>query len=255
MALSIRQKAKNYTIYPEIPLNVILPNAVAANSFLAVLVFAHRTPDSFNVLYLDAETIAPNVFDDKTDTFTLQDKVVNLSQESGTFSPPLSPPIVSPDVSGYFPSVYVFTAPATVGAQKVTIVDPGNSNAGSPPFAPPIEYGRPVFDGGIEAVVYEIAKPTSISVDKHAHATSNETPLVAALTPTGINEFLLEAAILMDSTALVPASTATLLDSGSFPAGSSSWVVQGTVQTAAVAASGFGNPVKYVGGIVAVALA
>ena len=154
MALSIRQKAKNYTVYPIVPLKVALPAASVANSLLAVLVIGQRTPYNFNEDLLVTETVAPVVTDDVGNVYTQQNQIVDLYTELST-----SPPVVSPDASGYFPSVYLFTSPATPGGSPavqpstIYVTDAGlYGTAQSPPTL-----GRPVFDGGITALGFEIA--------------------------------------------------------------------------------------------------
>ena len=258
MSISILQKSKNYTVYPETPLKVVLPAAVTAGSKLAVLVMGHRTSYAFNVSSLATETVAPVIYDDKFDAFSLIDSVVNLSQETGS-----SPPIVSPDASGNYPSIYAFFASATTGAQAVSIVDAGLAASSSPPVnSPPIALGRPVFDSGLEAVVFEIAGLSS-GVTGHAHATGDASALgYGILTPGSASSLVLELGMLIDSFSISPFPGSTsppipaafLEYSSRFPAGSSSWVIQTTQQTAAEPNGGFANPIEYVGGVVALAL-
>ncbi len=127
-AYQIIQSAKNFTVYPEVPLSVWLPapvkSTVTYKTGLVAFVFAHRTSYGFNVGQLAAETPAPNIYDDKSSSYSQETQIVNLTQE-GSMSPPLSPPVLSPDASGNYLSAYAFFAQANVGAQQVFIVDPG----------------------------------------------------------------------------------------------------------------------------------
>lgn len=250
MSISILQTAKNHTVYPEIPLVVTLPAAVTAGSYLAVIVFGQRTANPFNTLALGTTinniAVAPAIKDDRsatlTDTFTLRDSIVNLSQELGS-----SPPIISPDASGYFPSVYTFltSTAATAGVKNITITDPGNNVS----LSPPIAYGRPVFDGGLYAVVIEIAG-TSSGFDKAGHATGIVRNIGASIfTPTSNNSIVIESGIMMDSSSISPVSPAVLQHTNKFPAGSSQWVVVTTIQTSKLANGGFSNPIEYAAGV------
>ena len=265
MSISILQKSKNFTVYPEIPLQVVLPNAVTAGSYLVVVVFGHRTPNPFNTNALSTVTVHPVVYDDMFDTFTLIDDVVNLYQELS-----VSPPIAAPDASGYFPSVYTFVAKVVYGSFSppvyshiVTVTDPGLAANSSPPISsPPYALGRPIFDGGLEAVVFEIAG-LGTGVTAHGNVTGDGNPLGHGLvTPGSTNSLVLEIGILMDSTTISPAPgsvspplyAGTIQYTDSYPAGSSSWIIQSTLQTTARTSSGFLNPIEYAGGVVALVL-
>lgn len=267
MALSIRQKAKNYTVYPIVPLKVALPAASVANSLLAVLVIGQRTPYNFNEDLLVTETVAPVVKDDVGNTYTQQNQIVDIYTELST-----SPPVVSPDASGYFPSLYLFTSPATAGGSPavqpstITVTDAGlYGTAQSPPTL-----GRPVFDGGITAIAFEIAGKYTGSgqtvVDKTAISETAHAALGAGiLVPTNNSELVLELGVLIDSSAIglgaagisPPTVAAAYQDSGNIAAsGSSYWLIQSTLHGAEKDTSaGFSNPIQYAGGVLAVAFA
>ena len=254
--LSIVQSAKGYTVYPEIPLKVTLPAAATALSIFAVVVLGNSTGGPFNTSYLDTTdpyalfTVVPDptVVDDETDTFTKRRNIINLYQEISS-----SPVLTSPDASGYYLIAYVFTAPATAGAQVITVSDPGVSST----YSPPLAAGKPMFDGGITAVVFEIAgsylgSASQTTYDSGGSHSGYADPLLATLTPGQTHNLLLEVGIMMDSSSITPAAGATLQHSGSFPAGSSFWTIQTTIQASATAAAGFANPIEYTGGVIAV---
>jgi hypothetical protein len=183
-------------------------------------------------------------------------------------SPPLSPPVVSPDVSGNYLSAYAFFAQAAVGTQQIFIIDPGLVT--SPPSTPPIEAGRPVFDSGIQAVVFEVAHVTAVggstlgassSFNAAASASSDQATIGAGLITTAASiTAILEAAILMDSSSITPAAAVLpavsgYAHAGRFPAGSSSWIIFSTVgQSTAYASKGYLNPIEYTGGVLAISV-
>ena len=249
MAVSILQTAKNRTAYPEVPLDVVLPVPTTAGSLLVALIFAQKTGYPFNVGDIVTQTTTPGVINDKWDTLTLVDDVVDLSQEIG-----FSPPIMEPDVSGYFPSIYVFSGVATTGAQKVSAASFYPDEVLSPPLSPPFIGTRPVFDGGMEMVVLEVAGYQT-GVEAHGNTYSNSATLGASLiTPGFNNELVIEAGLLIDGSSIIPPASATYIYSGSMPAGSSSWIVQSTLQTTKAATSGFTNPIQYSGAVVTLAI-
>ena len=208
--LNIKQSASNYTVYPEVPLQLTLGSPTTAKSLLAMLVFANRTNYGFNIGSEGAETVAPAVNDDKGNTWTLREHVLNIAQDYGT-----SPPVISPDASGNFPSIYLFTAPLSgslvSGGTTAYVTDAGLSNT---VVSPPIEYGRPVFDGGIRAVLLECAGTTGgtgtqTAVDVHGSVIETEsgsppeTVIGSGLiTPGSANELVIEAGALIDSSAI-----------------------------------------------------
>jgi len=264
MALSIKQTAKNYTVYPEVPLDVQLQSGTTAQSLLVVFVFAQQTGSYQNYAQLAPETAPPLVYTDKGDLLTQTDQVLNIPQEVGyaSFSPPDPNAIASPDASWNFPSVYLFTGAPTAGAKHVYIVDGGLGNT-SPAMSSPPEAdwpaGRPVFDGGIKAFAFEVAGKYSgtgqTAVDKHGTVSGNSTTIGAGLfTPTNDDELVLEAGVLLDSSAIGLGTGATYQHSADYPAGSSSYLVQSTLQSTKAANAGFSNPIDYAGAAIAVAL-
>jgi len=256
MALSILQFARNYTVYPEVPLQVSLPSPTTAKSLLALLVFGHRTNYGFNIGRESAETVAPVITDDKANTWTLLEYILNIAQDYGT-----SPPVISPDASGNFPSVYLYVAPSSgslkSGGVTAWVTDAGLSNAS---VSPPIEYGRPVFDSGIRAVLLECAGTTGTpgtqtAVDVHGNTiTANAKLGYQLINPSNNNELIIEAGALIDSSALGLGTGASYVTSASYPAGSSYWLVQQTLQGTKAKSAGFSNPIGYMGAAAAVAL-
>jgi len=253
----ILQNTKNYTVYPTVPLALTLPAVTTANDLLVCLVFAQRSSYGFNTDNLTAETVAPVVSDDKNNTWTLRQSLINLYQELSA-SPPQSPPVISPDASWNFPSVYLFTAPVSVAnGQNVYVTDAGLGDyVASPPIvSPPIALGRPVFDGGIKALLFEVQGPSTDTVDTSGKTTGGQTALgYHLITPGGTNRLVIEAGVLIDSSALGLGTGATYQHSAAYPAGSSYYLVQSTTQTTAVASAGFSNPVNYAGGVIAIAI-
>ena len=270
MALSISQSARNYTMYPELPLKLVLPATSVANNMLVLFVFGNRTNYGFNISQETAETPDPIVADDQGNTWTRRQKLVNLCLEEST-SPPQSPPVISPDASGYYPSFYLFTASVATGKTSaiptVSIYDAGLSGAiTSPPlsWSPPIVYGRPVFDGGIRAVLMEITGSGSRTYDKSSTIiTDSATPGAALITPSAGNEMVIEACALIDSSAiglgaasLSPPLAATYQHSSNFTSGSTYFLIQSTVEgSSALASLGFSNPIGYAAGVISVAIA
>ena len=244
MPISIIQKSRNHTFYQEVPLTVTLPSPTTAGSKLIVVVFGGKSAYPFNVKDLITETLNPTVSDDKSDSFTQVTQIVGLSQEAND-----SPP-TAPDVSGYYLNAYVFSATATTGAQVVSVA------AFYPDIvlSPPMVQGRPVFNGGMSVEVFEIGGLIS-GVTGNATYVGEENPLGNnILTPGSANSLVLEAGMLIDSSCIDPDSKATLQYTGRFPDGSSYYAVQTTQQTSAAANAGFGNPVSYGGGVIAVSL-
>jgi len=262
MALSILQFARNYTVYPEVPLQVSLPSPTTAKSLLALLVFGHRTNYGFNIGRESAETVAPVITDDKANTWTLLEYILNIAQDYGT-----SPPVISPDASGNFPSVYLYVAPSSgslkSGGVTAWVTDAGLSNAS---VSPPIEYGRPVFDSGIRAVLLECAGTTGATGTQTAVDVSDSYIGVGTvvsgstvlgyqlINPGSDNELVVEAGVLIDSSALGLGTGASYVTSASYPAGSSCWLVQQTLQGTKAKSAGFSNPIGYMGAAAAVAL-
>jgi hypothetical protein len=268
-AYKIIQSAKNFTVYPEVPLSVWLPAPVSTTTNqtgLVAFIFAQRSSYGFNVGQLSSYTPDPNIYDDHSSSYSKKAYIVNLGQE-GSMSPPLSPPVISPDASWNFLSAYAFFAPAAKGTQQIFIADPGNTT--SPPSSPPIVVGRPVFDGGIYAVVFEVGNgsgspfvPGANSTFDKAGAVSSDQPTIGAslITTTGANEAILEAAILMDSSSITPAPAVSPVVSQyqyaeKYPAGSSQWIIFSSLgNSGAYASKGFLNPIEYTGGVLAISV-
>jgi len=262
MAPNIIQLTRNFTVYPEVPLQLTLGSPSTAKSLLALLVFGNRTNYGFNIG--DDETVAPVITDDMGNAWTLQEHVLNIAQDFGT-----SPPVISPDASGNYPSIYLFTAPTSgsllSGGSTAWVTDAGLAQS-PPTVSPPIEYGRPVFDGGITAVLLECAGTTGgagtqTAVDVHDSAIGAESgsppePVIGyqLITPGGGGELVIEAGALIDSSAIGLGTGASYVTSASYPAGSSYWLIQQTLQTSAVPSSGLSNPIGYMGAIIALAL-
>lgn len=260
---TIIQKANNSVAYQNKPLVATLSNGTTAGSHLAVVVEAQKSGYPFNVGSLNANTTIPTVVDNKGNTYTLVRSIVNQTQEVGS-----SPVLVSPDSAGYFPSLYVFvsTGAVTAGTQSVSVGSFYSDEYASPPlspptFSPPYVYsppvaslmtqGRPVFDGGIQAQVFEVAGVSSLASSSFGSAN------VAALGQNLLNAsgVILEAAILIDSSAIVPASPAAVLEySGTLYGGSSHFIVQVTTTTPSILSAGFTNSLRYTGAVIAVAL-
>jgi hypothetical protein len=263
--LSIKQFAHNYTVYPEVPLQVSLPSPTTAKSLLALLVFGHRTNYGFNVGEESAETVAPVITDDGGNTWTLLKYILNIVQDYGT-----SPPVISPDASGNYPSIYLFVAPTSgnlkSGGTTVWVTDAGLDQS-PPTVSPPIEFGRPVFDSGIRAVLLECAGTTGATGTQTAVDVSDSYIGVGTvvsgstvlgyqlINPGSDNELVVEAGVLIDSSALGLGAKASYLTSSSYPAGSSYWLIQQTLQGTKARSAGFPNPIAYMGAVVAVALA
>ena len=268
-AYKIIQSAKNFNVYPEVPLSVWLPapvqSTISAKTGLVVFIFAHRTSYGFNVDQLTTETPAPNVYDDKSSVYAQKTQIVNLTQK-GSMSPPLSPPVLSPDASGNYLSAYAFFAQAAVGTQQIRIADPGLAT--SPPSSPPIAAGRPVFDSGIGAVVFEVgnySNPTTLAGDSvfdAAGEVSSDQPTIGAslITTAATTVALFEAAILMDSSSITPAAAVAPVVSqyqyaDKYPAGSSQWIIFSSLGNGgAYASKGFLNPIEYTGGVLAISV-
>jgi len=278
MALSIRQQAQNYTMYPEVPLQVIFPLPVLANSMLVVFVFGNRTAFDFNQnadIFLSSPptaddingntltSIDPTIASNKGDTFTIRAKYVNIYTELSS-SPPIlqSPPVVSPDASGYYPSVFAYTATATAGDQTISVIDSGLGLSSPPNFFSPPTYGRPSFDGGLRAVAFEVIGKYNgtgqTAFDKAGQAIGMGPVVVGngIFTPTNANELVMEAIVMIDSSAIGLGTGATYQQSHSLPSGSSHLMIQSTLQGgSAVPNAGFGDPISYVAAVVALALA
>jgi hypothetical protein len=262
------QTAKNYTVYPETPLLLTFPAPTIADvTMQVVLVFGQRTSFGFNVDVLGPETVAPIVYDDAGNVFDLEGQVLDICAEVGS-----SPPIVSPDASGYFPSIFLFDSGASAGGspplqpQTISVVDAGLYQTS---VSPPIEFGRPVFDGGITAIAFELVgslsgTPGPPIVDGLGLDIDTDDPLGRGImNPNNQHEMVLEAGILLDSSAIglgmaslsPPTLAAMYLNSGNIASsGSSCWIVQSTLHGADTDENaGFSNPGRYAGGVLAVA--
>jgi hypothetical protein len=267
MAVSILQSAKNISSYQVQPLVVTLPSPSTTGSFIAVVVEAQKSGYPFSTGSISANTPQPIVTDNEGNTYTLVDKIVGLSQDSLS-----SPPVTVPDASGYYPSLYVYVsgttttgAAATAGTRSIALaafypdevtspLQPGG-NLGSPPLV----NGRPVFDGGLVAQVFELAG-VGTGVDQHGHATtSGSTPLGASIfTTSAVAGLILEVGVLLDSSSVGSYTTSPPTSpfqqySGSIASSSSYFSVQTTTTTGATLNPGFSNFLKYTGGVVAVA--
>jgi len=251
MAISIVQQAKNTVAYQVKPLVVTLPSGTTASSRLAVVVEAQKTGYPFNVGSLNANTTTPTITDDQGNTYTLVRSIVNQTQEVGS-----SPLITSPDASGFFPSLYVFVSSGAVvaGTKNISVGAFYTDEILSPPGGSPPQNGRPVFDGGIAAQVFEVAGLSS-GVTASNYGSASVAALGAGLiNSVGANgKFVLEAALLVDSSAISPAATATLQDTVSIYGGSSSYIIQTTLVNSG-ASAGFANPLQYSGAVIAIAM-
>ena len=246
MAISILQKAKNAIVYQVNATNIKFPNVTTAGSYILVVVEGQKSGFPYSYSALAANTLTPTVYDDKSNTYTLAGYVKNAIQEPTSGA-------TQPDLAGFFPSVYVFLAPATAGTQKISVAAFYPAEITSPVQVG----GRAVYDGGLQVQMYEIAG-LSTGVDSGATGTltvnSNAATLGGGVTPSGNNELVVEALALIDSSAFKNATTATLQDVGAFLGGASYWGVQTTIQTTAAASSGFSNPLRYAGAVVTVVL-
>jgi hypothetical protein len=250
MAASIVQKAQNFSNYQVKPLTVTLPAGTTAGSYLVVVVQAQKSGNPFNVGSLNAKTPNPIVTDDKSNIYTTVDSIVGVTQE-------VTSGLNQPDASGYYPSAYVYVTAAATGTQSVSLaafypdaaispIQP-NGNLASPPNV----NGRPVFDGGFHAQVFEVAG-LSTGVDVHAHGTSNASALGASLITTSAAAIIFEVGVLIDSSTLAPAATSVLQFSSAL--NSSHSVVQTRIVGSATASAGFTNALRYTGAVVAVSL-
>ncbi len=249
MPISIVQSAKNSTAYQVNPLVVTLPHKTTAGSYLAVIIEAQKSPYPYNTGVLAANTPPPTIKDDKSNTYTLVDKIVNVVQDATSGSPPV--PDSQTDASGYFPSLYIYvsSAAATVNTQNISI------SAFHPDVivSPPVVNGRPVFNGGLQAQVFEIAG-LSTGVDVHGNTQGTGIHLGSSLITTSATALILEVGVLLDSGALTIGTGATSQYQAIIYGGSSHYVVQTTAVTGATASSGFKNPLLYKGAVVAVSL-
>jgi hypothetical protein len=252
----IVQKSKNAAVYQVQPLKVVLPAGTAAGSQLLVIIEGQKSGFPFGWSALNAQTTAPVVSDDKANVYAKIGSIINVSQEvantvalSPPFSPPVlanSPPLVQPDSSGFFPSVFAFTTTATTGTRTISIGAFYDDEFHSPPvLSPPQVGGRAVYDGGIQVQVYELAGG---SVTATASATGINLILLAAKTASLVFEVI----VMLDSSAFSPNrvnADTVVVDSGAFLGGSSSWAVQATTSGAAV---GFKNPQQYPGAVLSI---
>lgn len=251
MSISVVQKAKNFSAYQVAPLKVTLPAATTAGSYLAVVVEAQKSGSPFNLGTLGAHIPNPIVTDDKSNRYTTVDSIVGVTQE-------VTSGVLNPDASGFFSSAYIYVVAAATGTQEIAIgafypdeavspIQPGGNIA-----SPPTVNGRPVFDGGLHAQVFEIAGLSS-GVDVHGHIASGATAaLGAALVTSSATAIIIEAGVLIDSATISPGSGATLQFSQRI--GSSTFVIQSTITSGSAASAGFVNTLKYTGAVVAVAL-
>jgi hypothetical protein len=253
MAASIIQQVKNSAAYQVSPLSLTLKSTTTAGSYLVVIVEAQKSGYPYASGSIAANTSAPIVTDDKGSTYTLVDKIVSVSQDTG----------VQPDAAGYFPSAYIYVSSAavTAGAQTISVgafypdeytspIQPGGN-----PASPPVVNGRPVFDGGLHAQAFEVAG-LATGVDVHAHgiSVSGSNPLGPNLiTGTGAG-ITFEVGVLIDSSTLISDVNSIQQHSSILYGGSTHFVVQSRITTGATASAGFGNALFYSGGVVAVAL-
>ena len=250
MAISVLQAANNYSIYQVKPLRVTLPEATAAGSYLVVVVQAQKSGAPFNIGLLNAHTPNPIITDDKSNSYTTVDSIVGVTQE-------VTSGLAHPDASGFFSSAYVYTVAAAAGTQNIDIaafypdeaispIQPGGNLA-----SPPNVNGRPVFDGGLYAQVFEVAGLIT-GVDAHNHASSDATALGSALITTSAAAIIFEVGLMIDSSTIGTGTNAVMRFSNSL--GSSHGLVQTTIVGAAAASAGFTNSLRYTGAVVAVSL-
>jgi hypothetical protein len=250
MSISIVQKAKNFSTYQVKPLTVTLPAPTQASSYLVVVVEAAKSGSPFNVGSVGAHIPNPIVTDDKSNVYTTVDSLVNMSQEAGG--------LLQPDMAGFFPSAYVYVVAAATGTQAISIgafypdeaISPVQPNLASPPTV----NGRPVFDGGLHAQVFELAG-VGTGVDVHSHGlTYGTTPLGAGLFTTTASGIIIEVGILIDSATIAPDTNVNSVFQYSQRLNASTFMVQTRITGGAVTNAGFGNALKYGGGVVAVSL-
>jgi hypothetical protein len=253
MAISVVQKAKNFSAYQVKPLTVTLPAGTTAGSYLAVVVEASKSGAPFNLGSFGAHIPNPIVTDDKSNVYTTVDSIVGVSQEANGIN--------NPDASGFFPSAYIYVVAAATGTQNISIgafypdeyispIQPGGNLA-----SPPNVNGRPVFDGGLHAQVFEVAG-LATGVDVHGHGTTyGSTPLGAGLfTTSAVAGIIIEAGILIDSATISPDTNVNSVLQYSQRLNASTFMVQTRITGGAVTNAGFGNALKYGGAVVGVAL-
>lgn len=249
MAISIVQKSKNYSAYQVAPLAVTLPSPTTIGSYLVVVVGSQKSGSPYNLGSLGAHIPNPILTDNKSNIYTTVDSAVGISQETNG--------LLVPDASGYFSSAYIYVTAAAANTQTVSVaafypdeyvspLQPGGNLA-----SPPNVNGRPVFDGGLHAQVFEVAGLTT-GVDVHGHTTSNSATLGASLITSTAAALILEAGILIDSHSLGNNVNATLQYSNSL--GSSSFTTQTRIVGSATASGGFSNALRYTGSVVAISL-
>ena len=254
MAISIVQSARAVNQYPGQPVQVTLPAAITAGSYLVVCVEAAKTGYPYGYSSLSANTPNPIVIDNKgAISYTLVDSLKLLSQDALS-SPPTS---YSTDMSGYFPSAYVYigNSAATAGTQTVSVAAFYQDEVTSPlqvnTACPPVVSGRPVFDGGINVQVCEVAG-LSTGVDQHAHINTQSATLGAGLITTSAAAIIFELGILIDSSTVVVNTNSTLQHSQNIGHSSSShFILQTRIVGGSTASTGFGNALQYPGGVIA----
>ena len=252
MSISIVQTAKNQSAYQVQPLSVTLKAATTALSYLAVVVEAQKSGYPFASGSIVSNTPSPTVTDDKGTVYTLVDKIVSIAQDPGQVtSPPTTPG--QPDAAGYFQSAYIYVSSTavTAGAQNVYV----SAFYPDEVLSPPVN-GRPVFDGGLHAQVFEVAG-LSTGVDQHSngvvYAPTNPNLGPNLITTTGA-ALIIEVGVLLDSAALVSNTNSVQQHASILYGGSSHFVVQTRLVGSATASTGFGNALLYSGGVVAVSL-
>jgi hypothetical protein len=117
---ALYSSSRNSKIWPTRPLDLVIPATVAADT-LIVAVIGTRSADPFGVTNLPSNSFEPGVIDNQNNIYTLATSLTLMDALSSAPSYPSTSESI-PDLSGNFPSIYIYTSSnVTVGTTTVSV--------------------------------------------------------------------------------------------------------------------------------------
>jgi hypothetical protein len=190
------QKGKNSVVYATNALQVALPTTATAGNCLVIAIEAAKVTDPFSVTQMAAGadridgstlvTAPPVVKDNLGNTFSIIDSLINFDGDLG-----------------YYSTTYLYYAANVAGGNQyfnVTVAD---------------VTGRPTFNHGLNAQVYEFSGISTSPLDGHNSQESNANPAVApSITTTATGDLVFLVGHARKTGSISVPSGFTLLDSG-----------------------------------------
>lgn len=190
------QKGKNAVVYATNALQVALPAAATIHNCLVIAIEAAKITDPFSVAQMAAGadridgstlvTAAPVVKDNLGNTFSAIESLINFDGDLG-----------------YYSTVYLYYAANIAGGNQFFYITTADVN------------GRPTFDHGFSAQVYEFSGVATTPLDGHSSALSSANPAVSgSITTTVTGDLVFLVGYARKSGSITVPTGYTLLDTG-----------------------------------------